>query len=319
MNKKIRRVLFILGVGSGGILLLYQVYQGGLAISLTQTAFSSTIWLLAALFSALLMNLLQVFNWWNLMIGLGVKIDLLEAYRGYFLSFLPRYIPGTVWGYASRNEWLAQTHQIPAVITTTGSALEIIVALLTAVLIVGLYGITSGTGIPPFLALGGILLLPWATWLPLKTNRENGTAHSGAQTIFPCLIPIFSGRPFIPRWSASILSFLFQWLFYGLSVFFTASFIRSAGAEWPTLFTASTFAISLAWSVGFLILFVPGGMGIREWILAGLLGITWGFSTGEAAAASVIVRLVVSTGEIIWIMIGILLRTSNRSRRKEIV
>lgn len=60
-------------------------------------------------------------------------------------------------------------------------------------------------------------------------------------------------------------------------------------------------------------------MGIREWILAGLLGITWGFSTGEAAAASVIVRLVVSTGEIIWIMIGILLRTSNRSRRKEIV
>lgn len=187
MNKKIRRVLFILGVGSGGILLLYQVYQGGLAISLTQTAFSSTIWLLAALFSALLMNLLQVFNWWNLMIGLGVKIDLLEAYRGYFLSFLPRYIPGTVWGYASRNEWLAQTHQIPAVITTTGSALEIIVALLTAVLIVGLYGITSGTGIPPFLALGGILLLPWATWLLLKQTGKMAQRIQVLKRFFPAL------------------------------------------------------------------------------------------------------------------------------------
>ena len=54
-----------------------------------------------------------------------VKINLISTLRGYSLSFLPRYLPGSIWGYLSRSEWLTQQFSIPFKYSNAISVVEI--------------------------------------------------------------------------------------------------------------------------------------------------------------------------------------------------
>ncbi|HPO59070.1 MAG TPA: hypothetical protein PLV53_09520, partial [Anaerolineaceae bacterium] len=67
----------------------------------------------------------------------------------------------------------------------------------------------------------------------------------------------------------------------------------------------ATFAFSLAWTAGFLILLVPGGLGVRELALSGLLVSLFGLTPAAGALAAILTRLIYSLAEAGWILYGL--------------
>jgi uncharacterized membrane protein YbhN (UPF0104 family) len=84
---------------------------------------------------------------------------------------------------------------------------------------------------------------------------------------------------------------------------FSLQAVRLAPSEW---FSFSAF-YSLAWVIGFLILFVPAGVGIREVVLTMLLFTKSGMTLSTANGVAVVMRLCVLLSEAIWVMSGFLL------------
>ena len=109
--------------------------------------------------------------WGAIMASQGVVLRPAAIVQGYLLSFLPRYIPGSVWGYLSRNEWLARYHGVGYGVATLTSFMEAGLLLLTAV------------------TFAGVLLLsaPWN--LVGRSDRyRRGLARLGAAA-FPAATP----------------------------------------------------------------------------------------------------------------------------------
>ena len=102
----LRTWLYRAGLLLGGLLFGYQVW---LAVSdLRRAQLPITVrpeLLLLSLGLYLAAYLLIMVAWQRFMYSVGVSMRMGAIVEGYALSFLPRYIPGTIWGYASRSEW----------------------------------------------------------------------------------------------------------------------------------------------------------------------------------------------------------------------
>ena len=235
--------------------------------------------------------------WSLLMRSLGIIIPWRALPRGYILSFLPRYIPGTVWGYLSRGEWLYQDYKVPYIISNIGSLLEISIAVFSTVVVMSLYLASRVTGVNRFLILAMLAIIVFLVWWLVKKI-------------------LFSKRIFMFV-SDTPLHFPFQvWLFclllitanmfaYGASLYFTILSLNVSkmslafGPNWLPL----TFAFSMAWLIGFLIFIFPSGLGMREVTLSGLLILNLGITYENASVISVLFRLWVTVAELLWIFL----------------
>jgi hypothetical protein len=118
-----RKLLYYLGVGLGAILFLQQVWLGIESVRQEVLHINRPVCLLAAIGLTFIIYALQMIAWGQIMLGLGSLINLPAVLQGYIISFLPRYIPGTIWGYLSRAEWLKSTYNVPHSTSTLGSVL----------------------------------------------------------------------------------------------------------------------------------------------------------------------------------------------------
>ena len=134
-----RRVLFALGLALGLALLLWQVWRGYVAIQHYGFRVLCPACLVASLALSLLLQLVQMLAWIQVMRYLGYPLPFGRALAGYMLSFLPRYIPGSVWGYLGRSEWLARSYGISYAGSMTGSLLEALALVVTGLCYVGFY------------------------------------------------------------------------------------------------------------------------------------------------------------------------------------
>jgi uncharacterized membrane protein YbhN (UPF0104 family) len=92
---------------------------------------------------------------------------------------------------------------------------------------------------------------------------------------------------------AAFLLLIAGWWFHGLSLGFTIQSISSTPLElrdWPSW----TAGASLATVLGFLAVFTPGGMGVREWALMEIFGPRLGF---RAVLVACLLRIVWLAGE----------------------
>lgn len=305
-----RRILYTIGVIAGALLFLFQFGTGYQEIS--RMLFHITFferWVAAGCLIVLAFGL-QMAAWSWLMGGLGIRLAWHQVIAGYTLSFLPRYIPGTIWGYISRSEWLAQVQNVPYGISNLGSFLEIVLGVTTAMMAIGIYAISIPAPILQLSLAGATLAVPFVTFLFLRW-----IAH---RPIVARMVTKRFGHNAMQRirlvdWVIAVALYLLLWSCYGASILML---LQAFDLPERAGLTAAISSFSASWLAGFLVIFVPAGLGVRELALSSSLISIFGLMASQASALAVISRFTVSLAEAIWILFGIAATqvTKQRSR-----
>lgn len=303
--KKYLPILRIIGSILGLGLVFFQVYKSRhYLISFFQTfgqnsnSFFSFLIILVAI-------IIQISIWFMIMRLFDVRIKYFEALLGYSLAFLPKYIPGTFWGYLSRNEWLNADFGIERKTSTLASAFELFFIAGATAFMAGLYYLPQS--LLGYFVLFVIILASEILLLHLFQRK-------------PINLPFLSSAALKPIPSLKILvlnlSSIGVWFVYGLGIFFLSTDrpIAMINLDWLGNVFQYGVSFSLAWLTGFLVLFVPSGIGIREGVLANLISVNEGWAIGKAYQIALVFRLVISVSEISLALLGIILKSIKRVR-----
>lgn len=289
-----KKILFSLGLSLGLVLFSKQIYDSYFYVRDSDFRVVAPIFLFLSLSANLFMYALQMCAWMLLLRYLGIKLKLREVFKGYFLSFVPRYIPGSVWGYLSRSQWLLQSYGVDYNISALASLLEVLGLIFTAL---GLGGGYFGFQLINkeyrwTLVGGGLLLTLFCLWLPkfliwIIPEKYKQTVILQAFYLWVGVVAVY---------------FLF-WLVYGVAVFFVGSALLPASSASVSLMGAIS-AASLSWVLGFIVIFVPAGLGVRDWSLERLLIFTAGFDPGLSKLIAILCRFHILIAETAWLLIA---------------
>lgn len=208
----------------------------------------------------------------------GPRLGAAEAIRLFMIANVGRYVPGKIWQIAGLAA-LARGRGVPATVATGAAVLGQGIALVAATA-VGLGAVLAG---PPELARWG----PWAAgigavavalglfppvfravstlWFRLASARTPDALRSGHAL----------------RW---LVLYVLNWILYAFAFWVLA---RSVGVTAPAVPVASSFAA--AWVLGWIMIFAPAGIGVREGFLVALL--TPHVGAGLSGALAVLARV----------------------------
>jgi hypothetical protein len=299
---KIRRSLFYFGLILGLAIFFWQFVRG--VSSIFQNNFSPVVpEALGFVLVAAIVNFgIQIFNWSLMLSGLGEKTRWLNLARGYPLSFLPRYIPGTIWGYFSRSEWMKRELGVPYRLSGAASIIEISGAISSSFFLVGIIG-SFNLHLENSLWFIGAISIPIIIWLAIKRMGKIDQFF-----IFRKSVPNPIMRFPLKTWITCNLIFFIQWFISGLMlwlIFYSFKGAAFSTLDFSTTLPTSIFAYALSWTIGFLIPFIPGGIGIREFILSMLISTFFGLTSGESSMIAVCFRVISSLSELAWIGWGV--------------
>jgi glycosyltransferase 2 family protein len=273
-----RRRLYYVGMALGLVLFLWQLVSAIVTLRQREVPLVAPGWLAAALGLVVAGYLLQLGAWLLVMRFLRNGLTFNNSFAGYYLSFLPRYIPGTVWGYLGRSEWLSRRHGITYRRSSIGSLLEAGSFVATALLIGALVYLVA----PWQLLSAAMLVVAGISAWPLLA-RAAKVAVSGSQWL---LIP------------AAYLAYFCYWLLQGLSL---GAICRALGVGQGVDLLHLVAASAVGWSAGFLILFVPAGFGVRELSLTYLLTTQSGMAPADANLVAVLSRASMIVAELLML------------------
>ena len=183
-------------------------------------------------------------TWWTSLWLLGGRLEAGAAMQIYFLSLLPRYIPGLIWGYVGRT-YLCEQRGVARSVAVLSSVVEIALFVGSGLSI----GLMHWVAPPTLLYL---MILP------------PGALAVGLTVITPKAHPfgwMDLARIFL-SWYLLVLTYYLFWILYGISLVVLVQAITPALNGAQVVYVISAFAIS--WLVGFAAVFVPGGLGVRE-------------------------------------------------------
>lgn len=282
-----------LGLGLGFLLFMREIWRvGGLLIE-RRLYFPGTGYLLlgASLVSASA-YFVQILSWNMIMRYIGVPLSPRHAVEGYPITFLPRYIPGSIWGYWSRSEWLKESYSISYADSFLASSLEIALFALTALFLVtsGMAFYSSGVKRVVLGSISGGLIILMGEGIPRLIFKIR--QHPSYQ-IAPC----------IRSWYMAVaLSVLLLYL-HGSTVYLTSLAVWPAS---PIDLIGATYITSLAIFLGFVCIFVPAGIGVREVILSSALVNRFGLPPEQASLIAIAFRFWVILAEMEWIVVGLI-------------
>jgi glycosyltransferase 2 family protein len=218
-------------------------------------------------------------NWLRIVRSIGGEAPTRSGMRWYYVGQLGKYIPGGLWAVLGRAE-LASRDGVARSIAYPSVVMSLITTYAAAAATGALFvaftrdGIGQQTG----WILASIAVIA-ATVLGLSETVVGRVNRITSRLGFTRALPSAS-----PRLSASaIVLTMPAWLLIGAA---TALSARAIGV--PAEFTEIVAATSYSWLAGFLVLPLPGGLGVREAVFIAL----WGGTTSEAAAIAVIARVV---------------------------
>ena len=243
-------------------------------------------WLVLSALLVWAMYALLIVAWRMMLAGWGQRLDGWTAARIWTVSSLGKYLPGKVWAIAGMA-LLAQRAGIAAWAATGSAVVLQVLAIGTGAAVAGLTGRQAIAAADPRLgavlgvliagAVAGVALLLWPAFL----RRLLRLAAPDAEA---------RGTPPVAGIAFGIVANLVAWLGYGLALWLLArGLLPSVGLD-PALAIAVFTASYLA---GFLALFAPGGIGVREGLfilmLQGPLGIA--AATALALASRVLLTI----------------------------
>ncbi|MEJ7585301.1 MAG: lysylphosphatidylglycerol synthase transmembrane domain-containing protein [Acidimicrobiales bacterium] len=221
------------------------------------------------------------FVWRRVIAALGGRATRREIFVWYQIGQLGKYVPGGLWPMVGRSEMatrggVRRSIAYNSVALSMGStylcATLVCAALLPAVIVTS---DSSGTS----LWLFALVPVGLAALHPAVLRRVFALAERA----------LGKGEPQqVPPWRTSVtlvLRHTLSWLCIGLSTWFVA---YTFDPEAPLL--RIVFAGVLSWVTGFLVIFVPGGLGVREAAFVAAAGSA--LSPETAATVAVVSRLV---------------------------
>jgi hypothetical protein len=291
-KKKVRSLLQITGSIIGLILIMIQIKNGISGFNENQVEFLNVRFLLFSLLFATTALFFQILGWNKINKTVEYDIPLRNVLFGYTFTFLPRYIPGTIWGYLTRSEWLLKIHQIPYKDSMFVSLMEMIIIFFTN-LTLGSYLIFYSTNdlllsfLPIFILFLSIL------FINLLSKRF---------IIINILINNKLRKINLSSWLILLFIFFSSWLLYGIGLLYTIQAFTSISEINPSFILLVTSIQSISWVVGFIIVFIPAGLGIRETILNYLLLNFIFLPVALSSVISITFRLITLMAELILLV-----------------
>jgi glycosyltransferase 2 family protein len=246
-------------------------------------------WLVLSLVLTWLMYALLILGWRSMLNGWGQQLDGWSAARIWILSSLGKYVPGKVWAVAGMA-LLAQRAGV-APWAATGSAVVMqVLAIGTGAAVAGMAGARNlesaqrgASAVLLLLVAGAIISVGLLLGPPFLRRLLRLAAPQAAGERPP------TGRGIVVGIATNIVA----WLGYGLSLWLLSrGLLPSSGLGLRlavAVFTASYLA-------GFLALFAPGGIGVREGLF--ILMLQKPLGVGAATSLALASRLLLTVAEL---------------------
>jgi hypothetical protein len=238
----------------------------------------------------------------------GSRLDFVNAARIWTVSNLGRYVPGKLWQIGTMA-WMAEREKVSPIAATGSSILNVVVNLVAGFVIVVVLGwpLLDLPAIRGGRALAGVFVVAGAAVLAALPRALPALVRVlGRVTGRDLKIDAFPAMAIV----VSIIGNLIAWLTYGAAF---ATFARGVvGTAYGPL-TAYIAVYALSYLVGYLVLFLPSGIGARELAMVALLPAAHLADPAQAAVLAVTSRLWLTVLEIAP---GALFLTSDALRRR---
>jgi glycosyltransferase 2 family protein len=241
--------------------------------------------------------------WRALLAGLGSALPLPAAIRVMFIGQLGKYVPGAVWALAAQVE-LARDYDVPRRRSTAASLVGMAVTL-----VVGL--IAAGVMLP----LTSAHAAGHYWWVLAVTPLAVACLHPRVIKFgLDLVLRVLHRDPLEESVSAAAMARALAWstlgwLFFGAHAWFLISDFADKGVH---TFALALGGYALAWAVGFLIIFFPGGIGPREVALIAVLAPV--MSSASALVVALASRVVMTIGDLAWAGTGLALGKRRATR-----
>jgi uncharacterized membrane protein YbhN (UPF0104 family) len=267
------------------------IYTNWTSVSQYQWKFNYTL-LISSLMLVIANFIFLIQIWRKIISRMGYFLKFAKAFKIFFYSSMGKYVPGKVWSVLGMV-YLAEKEGIPAKVGVTSAVLNQALNMIAGLLLVL---IVSGTRF-----LGG---LPKALYFPLAGILIISIYPPLMERVLNILLKLVKKETIKINLSfqhnlAFTLFFMLSWAVYGVAF---NVFIRSlAPYSWELVpFVASAFAFS--YIIGFLSVFVPGGLGVREGILVFYL--SHYFPLPVATLIALLSRLWMTAAEILGLAVS---------------
>jgi uncharacterized membrane protein YbhN (UPF0104 family) len=263
-------------------------------------------WLALATFVSVVGWLPSVWYWRRLLLTLGIRVDGGQLLRAYYCGHPGKYVPGKAMVILIRAALLAPSG-VPAAATAYTVTLETLTFMAAGCVTMVLLLPYTIAGIPQLVDLTAFIAQPACRLaIPLLAigsgigglaalARISGRLAGRMKGALPA-VGTLSRRIPAQTFASGLILFLGAWWLQGATIGLTLQALSPepvSWSDWP-LWT-STAAVSLVG--GFLAIFAPGGLGVREGLLMELLRQQVG--PHEAVAAAIVLRGVTLAGELL--------------------
>ena len=262
-------------------------------------------WFAAAIVLAVIYRIVNAYGWALVLRAMNQQVDGVQATRIWLRSESRRWLPGGVWGYASRATQ-AKSLNVSTSVASASMLLELLLTMAAALIVVAPVAFFFGDDL--ITAIGGLELSSQLVWLVMSVLF--GTIALGftfRQIVFKKLnslrsrLGAFKGVRLSGQGLVTALIFYTSMgLLNGCVTLFLVWSMPGEAAPASVIIAAT----SLAWVIGFLAIFAPGGLFVREAIFAACLA-PW-TPYGTAIALAVLARLLQMAAEflgMLWVAI----------------
>jgi len=231
--------------------------------------------------------------WVVLVRALGSELSYTDGIRIWMITNLGRYVPGKIWQLSGLAVYMRQRSQAGGIALVAALAFQVLVLATGAGLGLAVVGawLANGRLFVSAAAIGlstvglGVLLRPdviqrLAAWVSVRVGE-----------VVPPSARL--GRGVLLKGSASLVV---CWATYGFGLWCLWRGVGAVGGPDPLLWTGM---FAAAYVVGYLALFAPGGIIVREGVLVALLVEVAVVSGPTAAGVAIAARLLAVTSELV--------------------
>ncbi|HEX6470491.1 MAG TPA: lysylphosphatidylglycerol synthase domain-containing protein [Streptosporangiaceae bacterium] len=242
--------------------------------------------------------------WRSLLADLGSPLRLGAAVQVMFLGQLGKYLPGGVWQVVATME-LGRDHAAPRKRTFTATVLGMAVTLAGALALTAIaLPLTSADAARRYWWV--VALVPLAA-AALHPRVLTGTLNAALR--------LAKREPLERRVSRGGIARALGWTVLGWALLDVQAWLLVNDVHHGGLsdFLPAAAAYMLAWSVGFLTIFAPGGIGTREVAMAAALAplMDW----PRALVIATVSRLIATVADLAWAALAFALGRFGRARR----
>ncbi len=242
---------------------------------------SDPIWLIAAAISGLAAMALLGVNWLVIVRHGGAPAPWRRGMYWFFVGQLGKYVPGGIWPIVGQAE-LAHRDTTPRPVAYWSTAMSMVATLLGAVAVGALSGLIAPAGsriVPILLAVALAVVLA-----AFASDRVRRALHRLAGRVTTRELRL----PDAGWFAVLIVRYLPVWvLFSGMNIFSVVALGGTLDGELVITLISIT---CVSWIAGFVIIGLPGGLGVREAVFISMA--TAPLGAGLAVSVAVISRIV---------------------------